>query len=447
MNKISNFVKTCLPCVLGLAVFSSIAFSQLAEAKADTIDSKSNQRVILEKAGDIELGDLIERWASEMDHVFTETKILPKDNSNKLFDRLSIKDTAFRNYVAKIRRKDNQFARLVIGRTVQARLTPEGKVLSVRILRPVDVLSKNVTFFQVSRPTVKDKFTYGNKTVAFDVHPVAVSAVIDSTLDQASRNAKIPMNVLNQIKQQLTNCIDIRKDIQKNDSFSVVYERRQLEGVDLGAGRLLALEFYNQGKLIDAYWFEGDGVSGYFDSEGHSNEQVFIRMPTAARVTSAFNRIRRHPVTGRLRPHWGVDLGAPTGTPIYAASDGVISIKRYQRRGYGYYLSINHGKGYESLYAHMSKYAPGMKVGAKVKRGQLIGYVGRTGLVTGPHLHYELKRNGKQINPMTADLPMVEGISDSCMSQYQLAITPMKRQLALLGKLHLAQGTEPFKKN
>lgn len=417
--------------------------SQLAFAAADIAPAKHAGNTVLEKAGEVDLGNLIERWASEMDHVFTETKIQPKDTSNTVFKRLGINDRKFINYVNNIRPvRSNAFARLHIGRTVQARLTPEGKVLSVRILRPTDVLSKDISFYHVSRPTVKDRFTHGNKTVAFDVHAVAASGVISTTLEEAGRDAKIPANVLAQVKQQLGNKLDLKKDIAKNDSFSVVYERRQLDGADLGAGRLLAMEFYNKGNLIDAYWFEGDDVSGYFNSKGDSNEQTFIRMPTAARVTSAFNQVRRHPVTGKLRPHWGVDLGAPTGTPIYASSDGVIKYKRYQRRGYGYWLCVNHGNGYESIYAHMSRYAKGMAVGRKVKKGELIGYVGRTGLVTGPHLHYELKKDGKQINPMTAELPTEDGIAKESLVQYQVAIAPLKRQLALLGKLHLAQSTE-----
>lgn len=419
---------------IGLAfamVHPHLTVAQNAELLTPTSNS-------LEKMAEHDLSTLIESWATEMDQVFAETVIKSKDTSNALFSRLGIKDSNFTKYVNSIKGKDNPFKKLVPGRSVQAKLTPEGKVLSFRIFRQTDVLSSEVSFFEVSRSHAKSTFSHANKKSAFSVTSVAVGGTISTTLEKATLDANIPASVLEQIKDQLSTVIDLKKDLAKGDTFSVVYEHRQLDGADLGAGRLLALEFYNKGNPIEAYWFEDDGVSGYFDSNGQSQEQTFIRIPTEARVTSAFNQVRRHPVTGRLRPHWGVDLGAPTGTPIVAASDGVISIKRYQRRGYGYWLELDHGNGYQSVYAHMSKYAPGLDVGVKVKKGQVIGYVGRTGMATGPHLHYELKKDGKQVNPLTANLPTSEGVPAEALQQYQVAIAPVKRQLAMIGKMNLA---------
>ena len=235
--------------------------------------------------------------------------------------------------------------------------------------------------------------------------------------------------------------MDVNKGVAAGDSFSVIYERRQIDGADLGSGKLLAIEYFSNGKTIDSYWYEGEGVEGYFDSEGNNTDITFLRMPCEARVTSTFNRVRKHPVTGRLRPHWGVDLGAPRGTPVYAAGDGVISSKKYQRRGYGYWLELTHAGGYKSLYAHLSKYAPGMAEGVKVKKGQLIGYVGTSGMVTGPHLHYELKKDGQQINPLIADLRTGENLKDDALEDYKLAISPMRRQIAMLSRLQLAQNS------
>ena len=340
--------------------------------------------VVLEKAGEIELGDLIQQWASEMDHVYAETRIQAKDSNKKIFERLGINDKAFVRYVNSIKGKENPFARLQKGRLIQARLTPTGEVISLRVFRPIDSLSRDVAYFQVSKES--GKFKHANLKSEIDAFPIASSAVIKTTLESAAVSANIPANVLAQIKERLSTSMD-------------------------------------------------------FDSEGNNTDITFLRMPCEARVTSTFNRVRKHPVTGRLRPHWGVDLGAPRGTPVYAAGDGVISSKKYQRRGYGYWLELTHAGGYKSLYAHLSKYAPGMAEGVKVKKGQLIGYVGTSGMVTGPHLHYELKKDGQQINPLIADLRTGENLKDDALEDYKLAISPMRRQIAMLSRLQLAQNS------
>ena len=324
-----------------------------------------------------------------------------------------------------IKGKENPFARLQKGRLIQARLTPTGEVISLRVLRPIDSLSRDVAYFQVSKES--GKFKHANLKSEIDAFPIASSAVIKTTLESAAVSANIPANVLAQIKERLSTSMDVNKGVAAGDSFSVIYERRQIDGADLGSGKLLAIEYFSKGKTIDSYWYEGEGVEGYFDSEGNNTDITFLRMPCEARVTSTFNRVRKHPVTGRLRPHWGVDLGAPRGTPVYAAGDGVISSKKYQRRGYGYWLELTHAGGYKSLYAHLSKYAPGMAEGVKVKKGHLIGYVGTSGMVTGPHLHYELKKDGQQINPLIADLRTGENLKDDALEDYKLAISPMRQ--------------------
>ena len=412
-----------------LSVTSGVACAQ---------ESAGQSQTVLEKAADIDLSDLILQWASEMDHVFAETKIEQKDSTKKIFSRLGIKDSKFYRYVLSIKGKDNPFNRLVPGRLVQARLTPNGEVLSLKVFRPIDTLSKEVAYFEISRESTNAKFQHKNAESTFESIPVAVSAVVKENLSQASKDARIPHSILNQIKEQLANRIDIKKGISEGDTFSVIYERRLVDGADLGAGRLLALEFYSKENTIESYWFENEGTQGYYDSEGKNVDKTFLRFPCEARVTSSFNRVRKHPITGRLRPHWGIDLGAPRGTPVYAASDGVISVKRYQRRGYGYWLEIDHGGGYTSLYAHLSKYAKGMQPGVKVKKGQLIGYVGATGMVTGAHLHYELKKNGAQINPLIADLRTGEPLKAEVMEDFKLAISPLQRQIAMLSRLQVA---------
>lgn len=423
----------------GLGVTAALLFSIPSSAVSQETALPGKGEVVLEKAGEIELGDLIQQWASEMDHVYAETRIQAKDTNKKIFERLGINDKAFVRYVNSIKGKENPFARLQTGRLIQARLTPTGEVISLRVFRPIDSLSRDVAYFQVSKES--GKFKHANLKSEIDAFPIASSAVIKTSLESAAVSANIPANVLTQIKERLSTSMDVNKGVAVGDSFSVIYERRQIDGADLGSGKLLAIEYFSKGKTIDSYWYEGEGVEGYFDSEGNNTDITFLRMPCEARVTSTFNRVRKHPVTGRLRPHWGVDLGAPRGTPVYAAGDGVISSKKYQRRGYGYWLELTHAGGYKSLYAHLSKYAPGMAEGVRVKKGQLIGYVGTSGMVTGPHLHYELKKDGQQINPLIADLRTGENLKEDALEDFKLAISPMRRQIAMLSRLQLAQNS------
>ena len=324
----------------GLGVTAALLFSIPSSAVSQETALPGKGEVVLEKAGEIELGDLIQQWASEMDHVYAETRIQAKDTNKKIFERLGINDKAFVRYVNSIKGKENPFARLQTGRLIQARLTPTGEVISLRVFRPIDSLSRDVAYFQVSKES--GKFKHANLKSEIDAFPIASSAVIKTSLESAAVSANIPANVLTQIKERLSTSMDVNKGVAVGDSFSVIYERRQIDGADLGSGKLLAIEYFSKGKTIDSYWYEGEGVEGYFDSEGNNTDITFLRMPCEARVTSTFNRVRKHPVTGRLRPHWGVDLGAPRGTPVYAAGDGVISSKKYQRRGYGYWLSLIH---------------------------------------------------------------------------------------------------------
>ena len=392
----------------------------------------------MEKAGQIDLGDLIQQWASEMDYVYAETYVEQKDTSKKIFSRLGIQDKAFLRYINTIKGKENPFSRPQPGRLVQASVTPSGEVLSLRLFRPIDAESKDISYFQIVKGD-DGKFSHSNTTSAFDALPIAASAVVSTSIEKAAKESNIPASVVTQIKNRLSTAMDLSKDVSKGDTFSVIYERRQLDGADIGSGKLLAIEYYSKDKTIESYWYESDGAEGYYDSEGNNTEVTFLRMPCEARVTSTFNRVRRHPVTGRLRPHWGIDLGAPKGTPVYAAADGVVQTKRYQKRGYGYWLELSHSSGYTSLYAHLSKYADGINPGTRVKKGQLIGYVGATGMVTGPHLHYELKKEGQQVNPLIADLPTGESVKGDAAEDFKLAIAPMRRQIAMLNKIQLAQ--------
>ncbi len=209
--------------------------------------------------------------------------------------------------------------------------------------------------------------------------------------------------------------IDFALEIRKGDSFSVVYEEdfvdEFVEGNRYGNGRIIAAEFSNKGRVYRAIRYDkDDGDYGYYSPDGRSMRKAFLRAPVDfRRISSRFSKERYHPVLGKKRPHRGVDYAAATGTPIKAAGDGRV-IFRGKKSGYGNTVIIKHGSKYSTLYGHMSRFQKSVKQGSKVRQGETIGYVGQTGLATGPHLHYEFRINGVHKNPLTVELPASEPI-------------------------------------
>lgn len=206
--------------------------------------------------------------------------------------------------------------------------------------------------------------------------------------------------------------IDFFRDLRVGDEFVVLYEEHVYEGRKVRDDRILAAYFFNQGRKHEAYVFENSfGLPSYYDGEGMSLERQFLRAPLKfSRISSGFTRRRLHPVLKRYAPHYGVDYVAPTGTPVLATADGVVTYREY-RRGNGKYVGVRHGQGYESFYLHLSGYAKGLRVGSRVKQGQVIGYVGSTGWATAAHLDYRIKKHGQWVNPRKLKLPPADPVS------------------------------------
>ena len=234
--------------------------------------------------------------------------------------------------------------------------------------------------------------------------------------------------------------VDFALDIRKGDGFSVVYEERWADGKRLRDGNVLAAEFQNQGDVFRALRYNVDeDRSEYFTPDGNSLRKAFLRAPVDfRRVSSNFNMGRLHPVLKVRRPHRGVDYAARTGTPIKAAGDGRI-IHRGRKGGYGNTVILQHGGNITTLYAHMSNYAKGQRVGTRVRQGQIIGYVGQTGLASGPHLHYEYRVNGAHRNPRTVKLPEAEPVDPALREDFLRATAPLVAELDALNQIRLAQ--------
>ena len=244
-----------------------------------------------------------------------------------------------------------------------------------------------------------------------EIEVAATRARIDSSLFAAGRDAGLSAETIMVLANEIFGWdIDFANDIHAGDEFSVLYQRKFQDGAYVSDGRVLAAEFVNRGKTHRAVWFESaDGsVKGYYTPEGKGMRKAFLRVPIDfARVSSGFNPKRRHPITGQVRAHRGIDFAAPTGTPIYAAGDGRIEFAG-RKGGYGNAVVINHGKGITTLYAHMSRFGKSARNGRGVRQGEIIGYVGSTGASTGPHLHYEYRVKGVHKNPANIALPNTE---------------------------------------
>ena len=245
---------------------------------------------------------------------------------------------------------------------------------------------------------------------------------IDSSLFVASQRAGLPDNLTMRLAQIFQWDIDFVLDIRPGDEFFVLFEELYFEGEFVGYGDILAAEFVNQGRRYRAVQYQTQsGREDYFTPDGISMRKAFLRAPVEfSKISSRFNMRRLHPVRKTVRPHRGIDYAAPIGTPILAAGDGRINTAT-RNRANGRYIIINHGQQFVTKYLHLSKFARGIKAGKRVKQGQVIGYVGATGLVTGPHLHYEFLVNGVHMNPRTVALPKAKSIAKGELPQFALA--------------------------
>lgn len=208
--------------------------------------------------------------------------------------------------------------------------------------------------------------------------------------------------------------------LRSGDSFRMVYEKQYIDGEFYEIGEIKAVEFVHRGEVFPAYRFDDASISGFFDAEGNSVQKALLKAPFTynQRISSGFSRNRFHPVLKRRMPHYGVDYAAPHGTPVLSVGDGTVTEARY-RGANGNIVKIRHNGTYETAYLHLSGFGKGIRRGASVKQGEIIGYVGRTGRVTGTHLDYRIYKDGRPVNPLTVDLPSSESIPDSSLVAFK----------------------------
>lgn len=280
-----------------------------------------------------------------------------------------------------------------------------------------------------------------SEPLRINVTPVGAQGIVDKNFHQAAMRAGIPDRVISQMADILGWEFDFRR-VQQGDRFRVVYERRvSRDGRVLTPGRVLAAEIRTTRRAVQAFYFD-DGVEGtYVDANGRVLAQSFLRYPVEfTRISSVFARSRFHPILKHARPHNGVDFAAPVGTPVRAAGDGVVTFAG--RNGdFGNHIAVQHGDGLMTTYSHLRGIVRTVRTGAAVRQGEVIGWVGQTGLSTGPHLHFALFRNSQYLNPLTAVVSLRRGVRD--VHRFQVAKQTLLQHLAAVPRPATAPAAEP----
>ena len=251
-----------------------------------------------------------------------------------------------------------------------------------------------------------DKFAFEEIVETPEVSAASAAGTIDSSLFLAGQRAGLSHNIIMQMADIFAWDVDFALDIRAGDRFALIFEEQFKDGKKIGEGPITAAEFTNRGRRVRALRYEyPSGDAEYFSPDGRSMRKQFLRSPVNfARISSRFDPKRRHPILHKVRAHRGVDYAARTGTPVHASGDGKV-VFAGRNGGYGRTIILEHGKTYSTLYAHLNGFARGIRPGRRVVQGQTIGYVGSTGLSTGPHLHYEFRVRGVHRDPLSVKLP------------------------------------------
>lgn len=303
--------------------------------------------------------------------------------------------------------------RLYAGEKIRFGTDDEGQLVAIELKRSL-LESLNIT-------RADDEFTGETDIREPEVRPVFASGEIDGSLYLAAREAGLNDRLTMEMAGIFGWDIDFVYDVRKGDRFEVVYEELFIDGKQFDTGRILSARLTNRNnEHVALLYTDSKGDADYYTPQGKSMRKAFLRVPINARVSSPFNLQRRHPVLDVVRPHEGTDYAAPPGTPIKAAGSGRVKFSGW-KGGYGRTVILQHGDNITTLYAHMRGIARDMKSGTRVKQGETIGYLGSSGMVTGPHLHYEFRINGAAKNSRTVKLPDAKPIPASEMARFKKA--------------------------
>ena len=311
-------------------------------------------------------------------------------------------------------------------------LTPGNKLKFNIVNNQLLALEYEINLTKILKVAKKDdKFEAEILNIELDSTVKNASGIINDSLFLSGQKAGLSDNLIMRLVAIFGWDIDFALDIRRGDSFAILYEEQYKNGVKVSEGPIIAAEFINQGKTIRAVRYSGNNKSyDYYAENGDAMRKAFLRTPVDffSRISSKFSFGRKHPVLNKIRAHKGVDYAAPTGTPVRATGDGVI-VFIGKNGGFGRTIKLKHGGTYSTVYAHLHRFAKNARRGKKVKQGEIIGYVGQSGLATGPHLHYEFQIHGIHRNPLTVKLPKVKAIAKENLPEFRKTIVPILAEL------------------
>jgi murein DD-endopeptidase MepM/ murein hydrolase activator NlpD len=364
---------------------------------------------------------------------------------------------SFRSEVYAIKRGDSLYQILkshgVQGRDLGELLAACNSLSELQRLRPGEVL--NLFFTTDSQKLTKIRYQDSNGQVLtltqgdlgwitsqyrqpLVITPALARGTIKDSLYQSAMDEKIDFELALELADIFAWDIDFFVDLRPGDNYTFLYEQKYKKGKLVANGRIMAAHFYNDSSHHMAYYYKVPGrAADYYDDEGKSLRKQFLKSPLRySRISSGYSRRRLHPILKIYRPHPGIDYAAPVGTPVATVGDGRVIFKGW-KKGYGRYIAIRHNNRYTTTYGHLSRYAAKLKKGAKVKQGEVIGYVGASGLATGPHLDFRMKKNGRFVNPRKMRFPAARPVPDSHMEDFKQRVAQLEETLE-----HLIAGAE-----
>ncbi|VVO43955.1 peptidoglycan DD-metalloendopeptidase family protein [Pseudomonas fluorescens] len=350
-----------------------------------------------------------------------EVVVAKGDTLSTLFEKVGLPAASVHEVLAS-GKQAKLFGQLKRGQKLEFELNPQGQLVN---------LHSKVSDLETISLTRNDKgYAFNRITAKPTVRSAYVHGVINSSLAQSAARAGLSHRMTMDMASVFGYDVDFAQDIRPGDQFDVIYEQKVVNGKAVGTGPILSARFINRGKTYTAVRYTNkQGNSSYYTADGNSMRKAFIRTPVDfARISSKFSMGRKHPILNKIRAHKGVDYAAPRGTPIKAAGDGKVLLAG-RRGGYGNTVIIQHGNTYRTLYGHMQGFAKGVKTGGSVKQGQVIGYIGTTGLSTGPHLHYEFQVNGVHVDPLGQKVAMADPISKAERARFLAQSQPLMARM------------------
>jgi len=408
-----------------IIIFSGIFFISMNLIHKKNKNSMNNFKEITENN---EFSNLANFFISKINSPYKEVEYVIKNNDTveKILKKYKIRDNDIKKISLKL--KEKKLANIYSGRKVLIILKKleDGSTTLINFLYPIN----STTSVEIRK--IQNDFTVKENILQLYKKEVVVKKIITNNLYSSAVSSGVEPNIIVEFARVFGFEVDFQRDIRKGDWFEILYEKFEDDNNKVrDTGKIIYASMYVNGEEINLYNFKYKNEENYYDVKGKSITKSLMKTPiNGARLSSSFG-MRKHPILGFNKMHRGTDFAAPSGTPIMASGSGTVTRARWCGGG-GNCVKIKHNSTYETIYAHMKSFAKGIKEGRKVKQGQIIGYVGSTGLSTGPHLHYEVVVNGKKVNSQKLKLPSGKTLKGEERKQFELDRIKIDLKLAEL---------------